>query len=305
MKRRFMRSATTGVAGGPCHDGLVHGRDRGIPRRVAVGEPREHLERVESGCTVDASARVQGGQHARHEPVDVKERHHVHAAVGGFQPQGPADVRSGRAHVAVQQGHDLRARGRPGGVEDEGDVVGPGHSPSGGGRPTGLRHELERSRGVVAVRPDLQHRHPERGGGGPGGRIIPFGEHHRPGPKIRQVELELGLLVRRIERGGGGARGHRDEGACHLGSVREHDGHTVFPPDPALVQPGHGLFDVSAKVAVGEVGAARCGQGDGAGGTGLEKAVDMAGSRHRKLTTPATPARSARRRAPAPPPPPR
>ena len=272
-----------GVAGGPCHDRLVHGRDRGIPRRVTVGEPCEDLQCAESGRAVHASARVQGGQNARHQPVNVKERHHVHAPVCGLQAKGPADVRGGRTHVAMEQRHDLRARGRAGGVEDKRDVVGPGHASSGGGRPTGLLHEPERSRGVVAVRPDLQHRHPERGGGGPGGRIVALDEHHRLRPQVRQVELELGLLVRRIERGGGGARGRRDEGAGHLGSVGEHDGHAVAPPDPALVQPGHGLFDVSAKVAVGEVGASGRGKGDGILGSGPQDHGDMGWTCHRWL----------------------
>ena len=54
MKRSRIRPTISALRDGPRQNRLMHRRDRRIPGRVAVGEPAEHLQRIESRRAVDA-----------------------------------------------------------------------------------------------------------------------------------------------------------------------------------------------------------------------------------------------------------
>ena len=130
MKRSFAARDALRVARRARQDRLVHGRHRRVPGRLRLVEPLEEAERVEARRAEHAAAGRERGEHRRDQAVDVEQRHDVEAAVVGREPQRRADVGGRGREVGVAQRHQLRPRGRAGGVEEEGDVARPAARPA-------------------------------------------------------------------------------------------------------------------------------------------------------------------------------
>ena len=112
------------VAGRPCDHHLVHGRHRGVVGRVQLGELGEEPEGVEALGAGHRAAGRQRGQEPGQQPVNVEQRHHLQRPVGRGQGQRLGDAGSGAGQVPLAERHDLGPRRGPGGVQDQGDVVG-------------------------------------------------------------------------------------------------------------------------------------------------------------------------------------
>ena len=76
---------------------------------LRILHPAKEFQRVEARRAPDRCAGRERGRHRRDQPVDMKQRHHVEAAVGRRQRQRRADVARRGHEVRLQQRHDLRA----------------------------------------------------------------------------------------------------------------------------------------------------------------------------------------------------
>ena len=97
---------------------------RRIPRSFGLAEPRNKAKRIEPGLADDRSTRRQRSEQSAYQPVDVKEGHHVQAAVIARQSQRFGDVHCRDREVSVGQWNSFRAARRSRGMEDEGDIFG-------------------------------------------------------------------------------------------------------------------------------------------------------------------------------------
>jgi hypothetical protein len=89
---------------------------------------------VKAGAAGDGGARGERAEQRRNEAVDVEERHDVEAPVDGGEFEGLGHVAGRGTQHAVGQRHELGARRRSGGVQEECDAVGIGRSPVRGTR---------------------------------------------------------------------------------------------------------------------------------------------------------------------------
>src|ERR1017187_10057718 len=99
----------TAVFRGAGEDGLMDGGDGGVPGGSELSKPAEEVGGEEPGRTDDATAGGQRGEQGCDETVDVKERHHVQAAVLRGKGQSAADVSGGGGEVGVAQRDDFGA----------------------------------------------------------------------------------------------------------------------------------------------------------------------------------------------------
>ena len=90
-RSRCSRQGLPPVADAAEH-GRVHGRNRRVPGGVELRQPFEEPHLVEPRSAHDRSARLERGEQAGDQSVDVEERHHVQASVLGAEAKGRCDV---------------------------------------------------------------------------------------------------------------------------------------------------------------------------------------------------------------------
>ena len=182
-------------------------------------QPAEDLQRVEAGRAPGAAACADAGQNARDQPVDVKQRHDVEAAIFRRQRERFADVGGGGAHVALPERHDLGARGGAGGVQHEGHIVGFWAAPGRSAAPEMSASSVNSPAGRSVGRDQLDDRDAAARGDVEDGRRV--AALHEDGARFEVGEIEVELLraVAGVERCGGGGGGDAGERGGHLGAV--------------------------------------------------------------------------------------
>ena len=152
-------------------------------------------------------------QHGGDQAVDVKERHHVEAAIGGPEREAARDVRRRGAQVALRERDHLRTRRGARGVEHEREAGrargsnAPATSswPRAGSAPAQLEPAGCRAGADddVGHRNAARRRHPAR--------RVPLARRHQQqrGVQIVEVEGQLGLGVGGVERRARAVSRHR------------------------------------------------------------------------------------------------
>ena len=94
-----------------------------VPRWLELLQPAEETRRVEARRAYQAGAGGHGGQQCADQAMDMEERHHAQAAVGGSQSQRLPDVSRRGRHVPVGQRNPLGPGRGPRCMQNQGDVV--------------------------------------------------------------------------------------------------------------------------------------------------------------------------------------
>ena len=180
------------------------------------------------------------------------ERDHAEERVVGAHTGGSHVAVRLHAKVPVRARHPLGAAGRAGGVLVHGVVVrGAGVRRAGG---PALDERRERHRGVASVAVGDHLHGPGQPRGDRRARLhgLRSGDDG-PHPAVAEVELELGLLERRVERNGHrpGAE-DRQEADCEGGYVRKDERHPVAGLHAALHQRRGKAVDPPAQLGVGD-----------------------------------------------------
>ena len=142
------------------------------------------------------------------------------------------------------------------------------------------RDQFEYSGGVAAGAHDLDHGNLQLGRDTECGRGTAALDDQGLGLEVGEIEFELVGAVGRIERCRGRAGRDRHERGGHLGSVRQHQRHTVIAPDPEPVKTRHGALDVFTQAAVSQRRAAAADKGNGIGGLVRQQLMDRGKNGH-------------------------
>jgi hypothetical protein len=231
-------------------DRLVHGGDRRIPGRTEPFEPVKERGRLETGHAGEAAAGVDRREDRADEAVNVKQRHDPEATVRSGQPQRFRDVRRGSVEIGMGQRHHLGARGRPRGVQDQGDIT----RLRGAARP-GTRHiragQRERPGRLVDMRHQLNNPNPALMGNLARRRREPGRYNQRLRLDAVKIEVEFTGTIGGIERGADGRYRYREEACGHLGTVGEHDGDAITTPDTVALQYRGDALDLVLQSRIG------------------------------------------------------
>ena len=87
---------------------LMHGGDRGVPRRSKFGQPCKEAVHVASSGTYDARASRKRGQHHVRQTMPMKQWQHVYASIGLAERHRRDRAASRRADIGMRQRDDLR-----------------------------------------------------------------------------------------------------------------------------------------------------------------------------------------------------
>ena len=183
--------------------------------------------------------------------MDVEERHHREAAVVLRELESTGNGSRRGTEVPLRQRYELRASGRPGGVQQECRV----RAVIGLGSPLRLRGadraELEAA-GAVS-RQELEDTEPESFGDRLDGRGPAAVRHDdRRRAEIRERELELLLAVGRVERSAACRGRDAEERGCEVRAVGVDNGDTVARLDPCHAQLPPGSLELVAQRRVGQ-----------------------------------------------------
>ncbi len=234
----------------------MYGWHRRVPRGLALIEPVEELVRCETRRAHHARPGGERRDNGCHQTMNVEQRHDVQTAITRGELQRHYDVAAGAADVGLSQRHHLGSRGGAGRVQQQRNVVGLAKA---AGRRLGCRPsgQHERSGLVFGVRDELDDRNISAIGHLAGRRGHTGGDDQRFGVEVRQVEVELGEPVRRIQRGARGTRRHAEERDRHLGTVRQHDCDRIGLPDPERAERRHRFLDLLHQPRIREGAATR------------------------------------------------
>ena len=219
----------------------MHRRHRRVPRRTRLPQPAERLHRVEARRTPRATPRPHARQHPGDQPVNVEQRHDVHAPIRRRQRQRLPNMPRRSANIPLAERHNLGPRSRPRCVQHQRRVVGPRRAQCARcarpvGRAAQLRLQCKTPRRTVAQRRKLDDRCPRRLRRRPRRRVLAPLHDHRPRLKIREVEAELVRAVARIQRRGRSRRGDPQKRRRHLRPVRQHNPNRIPATQPKPVQ---------------------------------------------------------------------
>ena len=226
-------------------------RHRGVPGGSEGPDPLEHVCRSEARRAHDAPPTRQRGEQRGHETVDVEQRHHVEAPVVRREGERPRDIAGRSRQIPVRQRNELRTARRPGGVQEERDLVRRGRARA--PRIVSRSRDVERARsGDIRRGVELDDRNVERTRHVSRGSVEVAPDHDGRRFEIAEVEVELLARIGRVQR-----RAHRggdrpEERDRHGGAVRDHDGDTIAAPDPAPPEHRHVGLDLGVELSVRE-----------------------------------------------------
>ena len=208
---------------------------------LEVVDPRHEIRRLETGRARRGSARGEGGENRADEPVNVKQRHHVEAAVGWRKRKRVRDVPRREAQVGLRERRQFGPRGGAGGVQQQSRAMGRRRERVQGAVFEARAFQAKHARRLFPDGVQPQDGNAARRGRRHDGRFGPGFDDHGPGPQVRQVEIQLRGRITRVERsaaapGGDGQRAHG-----RLRPVGKHDSDAVFTAGPVRSQRrGHG-----------------------------------------------------------------
>ena len=195
------------VALRPRQDRLVHGRHRRVPGGPLRIEPAEEAQRVEARRADHRPAARERGQRRRDQPVDVEQRHHVEAGV--VRRQLPGSARCCRAEAVTLRWVSGTIFGRavvPEVCSTSATSSALRPCPAAPALPGLAALQDEAARAALHLGHQLQHRHAQSLRHRPRRRLDAPLHDQRPRLQVGQVELELLVLVGRVQRRRGGAR---------------------------------------------------------------------------------------------------
>ena len=212
-------------------NGLMDGRHGGVPGCLEFLEPAEEPRGVESGCADQPGAGRHGSERRSDQAMDMEERHHVQATVGGSQAQRGADVSRRGRYVAMGQGNPLGPGRRPRRMQDKGDVSLARQSLRSCRGP--FRTVEEEFPGLAAGHRDkLDHRDSEPSCRIPRRRPHAAADHQGARIQVVQVEIEFGCRVIRVQGSKGGRRAEHQEGSRQFRPITQDNRDPIVAPIP-------------------------------------------------------------------------
>ena len=109
---------------GALHDRLVHGRHRRVPGGPCLFQPAKEFQGIEATGAIYLTALRQGRQDTRNESVNVKQGHHIQAAICAAKACAGGNVLCRGTHIAMGQGHNFGSRSCARSVKHQGHIVG-------------------------------------------------------------------------------------------------------------------------------------------------------------------------------------
>ena len=256
---------------------LVNRRHRRRPGRLRLPAPRRKAVRIEAGSAANSSPRPHGREQRSDETVDMEERHRVEADVLRRQPEGRRHVPGRGQQVALRQRHKLRASGRAGCVQQQGDDLGCLHVVLGPPDGAASAHPHCPTRGV-RLGDQLEQRQAHVRGELSGRGLDSGFDGDRVRAQVGKRELELGSRVGRVQRRTPGGGGNPEERGRRLGPVSRQQRDAAGWPDPPFPQHRPEALDEREEPGGGERVTARRAE-DGDVGTDPGPALDHLGER--------------------------
>ena len=212
-RRAHEAQAMTGddlaIVRGARQDRLMHRRHGRVPGRLCLLHPGEETQSIEAWRAKYAAASRERRQQPRHEPVNVKQRHDLEAAILRREGKRLCDVVCRRADILLRQRYDLGSRRRARRMQDESDGRGIGLTRRSRGTRGCCAIETERAGALLRRRRERDDCHAEIARHREGGRRAARFDDQRLRTEVRHVEMEFVGAIGWIERRCRGTRRDR------------------------------------------------------------------------------------------------
>jgi hypothetical protein len=223
---------------------LMHRRHGGVPRGRKFIAPIEKARRLKTRCARETPTGQNRREQRAHEPVNMKQWHHVKTAIRRVEPQRPGDIARRGHQIRLRQRHHLRPRRRARRMQYQGLIAGLREH---GSHVHRGRLEIQRkdTSRFCRRRAEPNHADTERLCHRNCRHICPFFDDQRPRRQVREIKLKLAAPIVGIERRARRTHRDREHTSSHLGTVGQHNRHSVTTRNPGVVQVGYHAVTVS------------------------------------------------------------